>query len=161
MLARTMFIFKISLDHGLIGYSFLLLLYSEARCGYNTKIPQITIISCYTIIRFFRVNVSNCSNFLSQWRFKYEKTIPIFRMWMISNLRLFISMCDLISLLFRLEEHISLSTLLLSSSYKKKCFLAQKWAWHHNMILKVEYLTNPELFQSGSERSDSKIAFIT
>ena len=55
VLARTMFIFKISLDHGLIGYSFLLLLYSEARCGYNTKIPQITIISCYTIIRFFRV----------------------------------------------------------------------------------------------------------
>ena len=51
-----MFIFKISLDHGLIGYSFLVLLYSEARCGYNTKIPQITIIS-YTIIRSFRVTI--------------------------------------------------------------------------------------------------------
>ena len=55
MLARTIFIFKIWLDQSLIGYSLLLLLYSEARCGYNTKIPQITIISCYTIIRFFRV----------------------------------------------------------------------------------------------------------
>ena len=59
-----MFIFKISLDHGLIGYSFLLLLYSEARCGYNTKIPQITIISCYTIIRFCRVFAFNFAIFL-------------------------------------------------------------------------------------------------
>ena len=65
VLARTMFIFKISLDHGLIGYSFLLLLYSEARCGYNTKIPQITIISCYTIIRFFRVIPSDMNTFWS------------------------------------------------------------------------------------------------